>query len=176
MRRTGLIIVLLLVVVSIQVPVRAEVVIFRVRDLTLVANEVYHTTISVEPHAPYRIVSDISPSMAETAEELVTMQLHSEWALGGVSIIHRSDNGHMNVTWTPMVAEYELNITNWGHLEEVSVNLTITQTGAPTISVVPYDDLVSRAFVPLALIMVVPPALFAVTFVLYKKYRIRSLE
>ncbi|MFW9846560.1 MAG: hypothetical protein ACFFD6_07425, partial [Candidatus Thorarchaeota archaeon] len=137
--------------------------------------EVYQTTVAVEPHAPYRIVSDISPSVVATSEALVTIRLYSEWALGGKGIVHRSDNEHRNATWTPKVTEYELNITNEGHLEEVSVNLTITQTGAPTISVVPGDDLISRAFVPLALIIVVPPALFAVTFVLYKKYRTRSL-
>ncbi|MHA2208369.1 MAG: hypothetical protein ACXABV_04300 [Candidatus Thorarchaeota archaeon] len=174
MKKAILTLVILVVFVQLQIPAKAQTV-SRIQNLRLVANEVYSTMVTVQPYAQYRIVSDISPSFADTSEVLVFIDLNSQWALGGVGFPHRSGDAHRNVTWTPEVTEYELNITNKGHLEEVFVNLTIKQTGAPTVTVVPYDDLVARAFVPLALIIVVPPVMFAVTFALYKRRRVRTL-
>ncbi|MHA2002789.1 MAG: hypothetical protein ACW960_01675 [Candidatus Thorarchaeota archaeon] len=172
MKRKVLALAMLLVFIQLQVPAKAQTVV-RIQNLKLAANEFYSAEIVVQPQAPYRILSDIHPFTAETTEELVVISFRSEGA-GGFGVIYHSGDQHRNTTWTPRGAEYVLNITNREYLAEVFVNLTVAQIGPPTITIVPWESIVASAFVPLAIAILMPPALFAVAIAFYRKFRLRK--
>lgn len=146
--------------------------VFRTRNLTLLADEVFNTMITVQPYALHEIASDVSTTNAVADEEIVTITLRSEWALGGKGLVYApGDRLHKNTTWTPRVPEYNLSITNCGYLDEVTINLTISQIGLPSITLVPFEDYLAGVIVPLAIIIAIPPFVFAVMILMFKRLR-----
>ena len=144
-----------------------ETVVIQKTNLTLQSGESYWTTFTLEPYAPHTTESDIDPIDSSITEPLIRIRIDSETR--SLTILHRGDTRHSNSSFTPTSQSYTLNITNMGYIQEISVNLTITQTGEPPTNLFPPERILSEILLPVGLMVTIPLGALYGMIMLYKK-------
>jgi hypothetical protein len=144
-----------------------EQIIFRITNRMVSLNEIRNSSILLESYAPHSIASSISPVQTITTDPLITIRIESE--TDGVIIYHYSDMLHSTSSFTPRNSQYQVEIKNNGHVDNVLVNLTIIQTGpANTTLNIPENDIIIIV-ISLLLISCVPIVLLTTTIILFKR-------
>ncbi|MGV9170017.1 MAG: hypothetical protein ACOC38_08785 [Promethearchaeia archaeon] len=105
-----------------------EITVFHAVDISLAARENYRRNLVLVKNAPHRITANVRPKALDTSDVVVKIEITKDG--NGRHILYRGDTPCVNTTFTPLYEDYILNITNMGVIDEVSVNMTITQTGS----------------------------------------------
>jgi len=135
--------------------------------MVIPAEQSFWTEIVLQPYYQYQVISSIDPIDELIVDAIVRIKIDSD--ANSRTILHRGDVRYRNVSFIPRTESYTVNVTNMGFISIVTVNLSIIQTGEPTINPFSPELVVWRVIIPIGFMITIPLLVLYTSLVLYRK-------